>query len=127
VAHTGKLPSELAVGTERDPDNVAPIVAFLASDAAQHVNGHIFGSFGYNVVLMSQPKIVKQLRFDHRPSLDDLGAALPRAFGPEFEGEANPMGFSSMVREIPEGEWHEVRPGLRFWGTRLEPYGELAW
>ena len=38
VAHTGKLPSELAQGTERDPGNVAPLIAFLASDAAQSVN-----------------------------------------------------------------------------------------
>ncbi|HEY8599096.1 MAG TPA: SDR family NAD(P)-dependent oxidoreductase, partial [Thermomicrobiales bacterium] len=34
LAESGKLPSEQAVGTERDPDNVAPIVAYLASDAA---------------------------------------------------------------------------------------------
>ena len=27
---TGKWPSELAVGTERDPDNVAPLVVYLA-------------------------------------------------------------------------------------------------
>src|SRR5213596_1267065 len=31
---TGKWPSEAAAGTERDPDNVAPLVVFLASDAA---------------------------------------------------------------------------------------------
>ena len=29
---TGKWPSEQAVGTERDPDNVAPLVVYLASD-----------------------------------------------------------------------------------------------
>jgi len=31
---TGKWPSEMARGTERDPDNVAPLVVFLSSDAA---------------------------------------------------------------------------------------------
>ena len=30
---TGKWPSEQAVGTERDPDNVAPLVVYLSSDA----------------------------------------------------------------------------------------------
>src|SRR5919198_5149346 len=32
---TGRWPSELAAGTERDPENVAPLVVYLASDAAQ--------------------------------------------------------------------------------------------
>src|SRR5690606_16840912 len=57
----GKMPSEVAEGTERDPKHVAPLVTYLASDAAQHVNGHLFGSFGYNYVLMSQPKVIKTL------------------------------------------------------------------
>src|SRR5205807_1580666 len=34
-AETGKWPSELAAGTERDPDNVAPLVVYLASDGAR--------------------------------------------------------------------------------------------
>src|SRR5438309_7479460 len=34
---TGKWPSELARGTEKDPDNVAPLIVYLASDAAAQV------------------------------------------------------------------------------------------
>src|SRR5262249_3765339 len=44
----GKLPSELAVGTAADPDNVAPIVAYLASEQAGYINGQVFSSRGYN-------------------------------------------------------------------------------
>src|SRR5437763_4460712 len=35
--HGGKLPSELAAGTEGDPANVAPMVAYLATDDAAGV------------------------------------------------------------------------------------------
>src|SRR5436309_4227661 len=52
---TGKWPSELAAGTERDPDNVAPLVVYLASDAAAGVNGQVFHSFGYGYTLLAQP------------------------------------------------------------------------
>ena len=127
VAHTGKLPSELAIGTERDPDNVAPLIAFLASDAAQDVSGQIFGSFGYNVTLMSQPKVIKTLRADHRWSVEELATVVPKAFGPDLAEQKNEPGVSGAISAIPEGDWVEVRPGLRFWGTKLEPHGELTW
>ena len=127
VAHTGKLPSELAIGTERDPENVAPLVAYLASEAAAGVTGHLFGSFGYSVALMSQPKIVKTLRADHRWTVEELCELIPRAFGPELASITNDAGFSAKIEAIPEGRWVEVGPGLRFWGTKLEPYGELVW
>ncbi|HVB63964.1 MAG TPA: SDR family oxidoreductase [Nitrolancea sp.] len=127
VAATGKLPSELAIGTERDPGNVAPLIAFLASDAAQPVNGHIFGSFGYNVAMMSQPKIIKTLRSDHRLSVDELSELIPRAFGPEIESIKNESGFGGKIDAVPEGSWVDIGDGLRFWGTKLEPYGELVW
>ena len=55
LEQTGKWPSELAAGTERDPDNVAPLVVYLASDAAAGVNGQVFHSFGYGYTLLAQP------------------------------------------------------------------------
>ena len=41
--------SENAAGTVMDPANVAPLVAFLASDDAQHITGQAFGAMGYRV------------------------------------------------------------------------------
>ena len=49
--HEGKAPSELAEGTEGDPANVAPMVAYLATDDAAIVNGQFFGVRG-NVIQM---------------------------------------------------------------------------
>jgi NAD(P)-dependent dehydrogenase (short-subunit alcohol dehydrogenase family) len=43
--------SEQAQASPMDPANVAPIVVFLASDAAQHVNGQCFGASGYRISL----------------------------------------------------------------------------
>jgi NAD(P)-dependent dehydrogenase (short-subunit alcohol dehydrogenase family) len=127
VAHTGKLPSELAKGTERDPDNVAPLIAFLASDAAQGISGQIFGSFGYSMALISQPKVIKTLRADHRWTVEELADIVPRAFAPDLDEQKNEPGVSGMIAAIPDSDWVEVRPGLRFWGTKLEPYGESVW
>ncbi len=127
VAHTGKLPSELAKGTERDPDNVAPLITFLASDASQDVTGHIFGSFGYNMALIAQPKVIKTLRADHQWTVDELVDLIPQAFGPDLEEQKNTPGFSSQIEAIPAARWIEVAPGLEFWGTKIEPYHELTW
>jgi NAD(P)-dependent dehydrogenase (short-subunit alcohol dehydrogenase family) len=43
--------SEQAQTSPMDPGNVAPIVVFLASDAAQNVNGQVFGASGYRISL----------------------------------------------------------------------------
>jgi NAD(P)-dependent dehydrogenase (short-subunit alcohol dehydrogenase family) len=43
--------SEQAQESPMDPGNVAPIVVFLASDAAQHVTGQCFGASGYRIAL----------------------------------------------------------------------------
>jgi len=127
VAHTGKLPSELAKGTDKDPENVAPLIVFLASDAARSVSGHIFGSFGFSYVLMSQPKIIKTLRSDHRWSVDELSELIPKAFGPELETIKNDSGFYNKIQEIPGGQWVDLGNGREFWGSKLEPYGENVW
>jgi NAD(P)-dependent dehydrogenase (short-subunit alcohol dehydrogenase family) len=42
--------SQSAEGTPMDPANVAPIVAFLASEEASYVNGQCFGASGYRIM-----------------------------------------------------------------------------
>ena len=46
---------------DNDPDDVAPFVAFLASDYAANVNGQTFLVYGGQVSLMSQPRPVRSI------------------------------------------------------------------
>src|SRR5919198_530347 len=74
---TGKWPSEQAKGTERDPDNVAPLVVYLASDAAARINGQVFHSYGYGYTLLEQPHAVRRLEATSRIDPEDLARLFP--------------------------------------------------
>ena len=55
---TGLLPgTENKVPPEMDPALNAPLIAFLASDKAGHVNGQVFGRRGYTYTIFQQYKI----------------------------------------------------------------------
>ncbi|WP_169196746.1 SDR family NAD(P)-dependent oxidoreductase [Devosia sp. MC1541] len=44
------------------PENMAPVVAFVASDAARQLNGQIVGARGNELYLYSQPRPVRDVR-----------------------------------------------------------------
>ena len=69
IAPEGPAPSESAAGTARDPKNVAPIVAWLASDQSDQANGRIFGASGHRISLFSEPVLERYLHFDE-PLID---------------------------------------------------------
>jgi hypothetical protein len=79
------------------------------------------------MTLMSQPKVIKTLRADHRWSVDELIEIVPKAFGERFEGQVNNPGVTAAINAIPEGEWLDIGNGLRYWSSKLEPWGERSW
>jgi len=82
LEETGKLASESAAGTRGDPANVAPMVAYLASDAAAGINGHFFGVEGNEVQVYSHWELAAVIGAERRWTVDELIDVVPQAFDP---------------------------------------------
>src|SRR5438105_13199862 len=115
---TGKWPSEIARGTERDPDNVAPLVVYLASDAAANVNGQVFHSYGFGYTLLEQPHAVRSIRTRQRWDPEELARVFPQTLGANLKPPPA-TGFGTALDTRPAGEWTEG-DGYRFWQSPHE-------
>jgi hypothetical protein len=62
-------------------DQVAPLVLFLASDAAATINGQIIGMRGNELYLYSQPRPVRTLHRSEGWTVEALEAQLVAAWG----------------------------------------------
>jgi NAD(P)-dependent dehydrogenase (short-subunit alcohol dehydrogenase family) len=67
---------------EWSPDNVAPIVAYLASERSGWITGRIIHSSGYEVSLYSNPEPVSRLIGTGPWDPDALAEQVERSFGP---------------------------------------------
>jgi len=84
---------EFMQGPEWAPENISPIVAFLASDAAADVSGQIFVVFGTRVHLMEGFTLVNTLdRGEGRWTPEELIARKDELFAGRRRG-VPPMGF----------------------------------
>ena len=67
---------------ERSPDNIATVVAYLASERSGWITGRIVHSMGYEVSLYSNPEPVVRLIGNEPWDLDGLAGQMERSFGP---------------------------------------------
>jgi short-subunit dehydrogenase len=67
---------------EWSPDNVAPIVAYLASERSGWITGRIIHSSGYEVSLYNNPEPVSRLIGTGPWDADALADQVERSFGP---------------------------------------------
>ncbi len=69
---------------ERSTDNVAPVVAYLASERSGWITGRIVHSAGYEVSLYSNPEPVVRLIGTEPWQLDELAEQVERSFRPRL-------------------------------------------
>jgi NAD(P)-dependent dehydrogenase (short-subunit alcohol dehydrogenase family) len=71
-----------AAADEWSPDNVAPVVAYLASEQSGWITGRIVHSSGYEIALYSNPEPVVRLIGTGPWDPDRLASQVERSFGP---------------------------------------------
>jgi NAD(P)-dependent dehydrogenase (short-subunit alcohol dehydrogenase family) len=84
-----------------NPDDIAPMVAFLASEQAAGVNGQFFLVVGKQIALLSQPRPVRTIFKDGRWTLEELEEIVPRTLA---QGLANPAPVKEPAQSVQGAE-----------------------
>jgi NAD(P)-dependent dehydrogenase (short-subunit alcohol dehydrogenase family) len=87
----GSIPTETEAQKARveklkrmEPGLIAPLVAFLASDASQEVTGQIFGVRGKEIILFSHCRPIRQIADLEGWTPEKVAAVIPQAFKSSF-------------------------------------------
>ncbi|MFN3974868.1 MAG: SDR family NAD(P)-dependent oxidoreductase [Dehalococcoidia bacterium] len=74
------------------PEDIAPFVAYLASDFAANINGQVFLVYGDTIALMSQPRLIKTI---YKPTgywtVEELREVLPKTLAKGLVNPAPPQ------------------------------------
>jgi multifunctional beta-oxidation protein len=74
-----------------DPDDVAPMISWLASDEAAGVTGMIFHTVGNRVSVMNHPEPHRSIHKDGRWTLEELAGIIPETIGMDLINPAPPQ------------------------------------
>ncbi len=74
-----------------DPDQVAPMIAWLASDQASDVTGRIFHCVGNRISLMNSPEQGRSIHKDGRWTVEELAGVFPETIGLDLVNPAPPQ------------------------------------
>jgi len=78
AAREGRTPAAAgSTGGGNNPDDVAPMVVYLATDAAAHINGYCFGAVGGTFSLYANPVQARSIHKVGRWTLDELDKLIP--------------------------------------------------
>ena len=75
----------------REPDDVAPMVVWLASDEAKDVNGYVFHCQGGSISLMNNPTEERSMRKNGRWTVEEIDAVFPGTLGMDMGNPAPPQ------------------------------------
>jgi NAD(P)-dependent dehydrogenase (short-subunit alcohol dehydrogenase family) len=77
-----RRPAATDASDERSPDNVAPVVAYLAGTDSGWINGRVLHSAGYQVALYNNPEPISRIVGTAPWDVDRLGEQIEQSFGP---------------------------------------------
>jgi NAD(P)-dependent dehydrogenase (short-subunit alcohol dehydrogenase family) len=102
---TATIPDEKRLGSNAElaayaarmsPENIAPIVLYLASAESDWLSGRTLGAIGYDVRLWNTPEVIASIASDGPWELRDLSTKIESAFRPYADGPP-PSIFMSQV------------------------------
>jgi NAD(P)-dependent dehydrogenase (short-subunit alcohol dehydrogenase family) len=88
---SGEFPPAPEGTLTSDPEDVAPMVAWLSSEQASGVTGMIFHTVGNRVSVMSHPLPHRSVHKDGRWTVEELAAVFPETIGMDLVNPAPPQ------------------------------------
>ncbi|GAA2410759.1 SDR family oxidoreductase [Actinomadura vinacea] len=90
-----------------EPEDVAPLVGYLLSDAARDITGQVYTAAGGKIAVWNQPHEVRAMYAAGRWTMEDIAARLPGTVGQE------PMPMLAQIESMSRAAADGARPNAR--------------